>query len=99
MILLNSTIPFYIGQWATNLLLSISILGLTALDIGRPETSSQANIPIIYEINQQIKFPYHIDLQLEATSPNEITDVVFYISVTIVFLLLTVIILESRRWR
>ena len=28
-----------------------------------------------------------------------ITDVVFYISVTIVFLLLTVIILESRRWR
>ena len=26
-------------------------------------------------------------------------DVVFYISVTIVFLLLTIIILESRRWR
>ena len=78
MILLNSTIPFYIGQWATNLLLSISVFGLTALDIDRPETNSQANIPIIYEINQQIKFPYHIDLQLEATSPNEITDVVFY---------------------
>jgi len=28
-----------------------------------------------------------------------VTDVVFYISITIVFLLLTVIILESRRWR
>ena len=78
MILLNSTIPFYIGQWATNLLLSLSVLGPTALDIGRPETSSQANTPIIYEINQQIKFPYHIDLQLEATSTNKITDVVFY---------------------
>ena len=78
MILLNSTATFYIGQWATNLLLSLSVLGPTALDIGRPETSSQANTPIIYEINQQIKFPYHIDLQLEATSTNKITDVVFY---------------------
>ena len=28
-----------------------------------------------------------------------LVDVVFYLSVTIVFLLLTIVILESRRWR
>jgi hypothetical protein len=61
-----------------NLLLSISLFGITNLDIERPETYSQSNPPIIYEINHQIDFPYHIYLELEATAQNKITEVVFY---------------------
>ena len=74
----QKSVPLNIISWFSNLFLSASVFGVMILHIPPPETYSQADAPIIYEINQQINFPYHIDLKLEATSQNEITDIVFY---------------------
>ena len=73
----QNSVPLNIISWFSNLFLSASVFGVI-LYIPAPETYSQVDAPIIYEINQQINFPYHIDLKLEATSQNEITDIVFY---------------------
>lgn len=78
MLFLSTNISVYIMQWVNNLLLSVSLFGITNLDIERPETYSQSNPPIIYEIDHQINFPHHIYLELEATAQNKITEVVFY---------------------
>ena len=78
MLFANPHISIYIMHWVNNLLLSVSLFGITNLDIERPETYSQLNPPIIYEIAHQIDFPHHIYLELEATAQNKITEVVFY---------------------
>ena len=78
MLFLSANISIYIMQWISNLLLSASLLGIASLGIEKPESYSQSNTPIIYEIDHQIDFPNHIYLELETTAQNKITEVVFY---------------------